>query len=116
EVALDALPAVAGPRSWERTQATLVARKERLTTLVLAPADRIEATVAYTREADGTIAIWRMDGEGLGTLLHDLAHREKDRIVAPRVGFEECLPERVEAMGWRVGGETIGVASAAKAQ
>ena len=116
EVRPDSLPAVAGPLSWERTQATLAGRRERLKALVLAPADRIEAAVAYTREADGAIGVWRMEGAGLGTLLRDLAHRERTRIVALGVGYDECPWELATTIGWRATGETIGVTSVAKAQ
>src|SRR5262249_6891069 len=75
------LPA-AEPRAWERSRATLLARKDRLRGLAWGPAGRIEAYVLYTLEAEGAM-IWNQsptgeaaDAAATGELLRCLALSE----------------------------------------
>jgi ribosomal protein S18 acetylase RimI-like enzyme len=117
------LPAADAPRSWNRTRATLVNRKERLLGLAIAGGERLDASLLYTRADDGRIAIWSLSaapGAGgeraLGLLIRDLAHREGSRLVVPRVHEDEVSVEALRGLGFVPGVETVGVAAEAQSR
>jgi hypothetical protein len=115
-----ALPAEGAPRSWNRTRATLINRKGRLLGLAVAGGERLDASVLYSREPDGGVAIWNVfvsegtNGEAaLGMVLHELAERERGRFVVPRIGEDEVPVEVLRRLGFSPSVETVGVAAEA---
>jgi ribosomal protein S18 acetylase RimI-like enzyme len=117
------LPSADAPRSWNRTRATLVNRKERLLGLAIAGGERLDASLLYTRGDDGRIAIWSLSaapgasGEAaLGLLIRDLAHREGSRLIVPRVHGDEVSFETLRGLGFGPGGDTVGVAAEAQSR
>jgi ribosomal protein S18 acetylase RimI-like enzyme len=119
DVALDeigeaSLPSEGAARSWGRTRATLVARKDRLRGLAIASAERLEAAVLCYREGEVTSVGWiwasenRSGSAALGTLFAELGHREGSPIVIPRVGPEEIDFDLLKGLGFTAGEETIG--------
>ncbi len=117
------LPAADAPRSWNRTRATLLNRKERLLGLAIAGGERLDASLLYTREDDGGIAIWSLSaaqGAGgqraLAPLMGELAHRESGRLVVPRVHGDEVSVEVLRGLGFFPGVETVGVAAEAQSR
>jgi hypothetical protein len=115
-----ALPAPDAPRSWGRTRATLLNRRERLFGLAIASGEHLDASLLYSREGDDTV-IWSLSsaaGEGgaaaLGTLLRDLANREPGRVVVPKIEPGEISIGVLVSLGFARGGETIGVACEAR--
>ncbi len=117
------LPEDSAPRSWGRTRGTLLNRKERLMGLAIASGESLDASLLYTREDDGGVAIWSLSaapGSGgesaLGILVRDLAHREPGRIVIPRVHADEVSITTLTGLGFTRGAETIGVASEAQSR
>jgi GNAT superfamily N-acetyltransferase len=118
-----ALPAADEPRSWERSRGTLLNRKERLSGLAIAHGDRLDASVLYSRENDGAVALWNVstapgeEGRGaLGILLGELAHREPGRFVVPRVHPDEVSVDSLRGFGFAPTVETIGVAASARSR
>lgn len=119
------LPGTDAPRSWSRTRATLLNRKERLKGLVISSGEQLDASVLYARDGDGdrAVTIWSIsvtagpDGErALGMLVRDLADREGGRIAVSRVHSEELPADVLRALGFVPGQETIGVASEAQSR
>jgi ribosomal protein S18 acetylase RimI-like enzyme len=117
------LPALDAPRSWARTRATLINRKERLLGFAVALGDRLDASVLYTREDDAGIAIWSLyvapGGGSDGTLeilMRDLAHREHGRLAIPRVHEGEISLGFLRGLGFTGGREMVGVAADAKSR
>ena len=116
------LPAADAPRSWSRTRGTLLNRKDRPSGLAIASGESLDASLLYTREDDGHVAIWSLSaapGSGgeaaLGMLLGDLTHREPGRVVIPRIHEDEVSLDVLRALGFAREGETIGVAADAAA-
>jgi ribosomal protein S18 acetylase RimI-like enzyme len=118
-----ALPEAGAPRSWERTRGTLVNRKERLLGLAIASAERLDASLLYTRGDDGPSTIWNLsaapgpDGEAaLGMLLRELAHREAGPLEIPRIHDDEIPLDLLPRFGFSRRMETIGAASEAQSR
>ena len=117
------LPAADAPRSWSRSRATLLSRRERLRGLAIAGGERLDASLLYTSEEDGAVAIWSLSaapGAGgeraLALLIRELAHREGGRLVVPRVHGDEVSIEVLRGLGFDPGLETVGVAAAAQSR
>jgi ribosomal protein S18 acetylase RimI-like enzyme len=113
-----ALPAAGAPRSWNRSRGTLLNRRERLLGLAIAGGERLDASLLYSQEDDGHVAIWSLsaspgaDGEAaLGMLVRDLAHRADGRLEVPRIHDTEVALEALGRLGFTREGETIGVAA-----
>jgi hypothetical protein len=118
-----ALPAADAPRSWNRTRGTLLNRKERLFGLAIASGESLDASVLYSREDDGSQAIWSLSAAPsaagvavLGMLLRDLAHREPGRVAIPRVHSDEVAIETMIGLGFAPRADTISVAAEAVAR
>ena len=118
-----ALPAADAPRSWNRTRATLLNRKERLSGLAIAAGESLDASVLYTREDEDRIAIWNLSmtpgtgGEAaLGMLLRALAHRERGRCVISGIHDDEVPAEVLRGLGLSLVGKSVGVASEAQSR
>jgi len=117
------LPAADAARSWGRTRGTLLNRQERLSGLAIASGESLDASLLYTREDGGHVAIWSLSaapsarGEAaLGMLLRDLAHREPGRVVIPRVHSDEVSIDTLAGLGLAREVETIGIASEAQSR
>ncbi len=115
------LPEASAPRSWNRTRGTLVNRKERLLGLAIAGGERLDASVLYTPEDNGSKEIWSLSaapgasGEAaLGMLLRELAHCGGGRLVIPRIEEDEVSLDVLCRLGFTRRGETIGVAAEAQ--
>jgi len=117
------LPDASAPRSWNRTRGTLVNRKERLLGLAIAGGEHLDASLLYTREDDGSKAIWSLSaapgasGEAaLGMLLRELAHREGGQLVVPKIHEDEVSLGVLGGLGFAQRAETIGVAAEAQSR
>jgi hypothetical protein len=117
------LPEASARRSWSRTRGTLLNRQERLSGLAIASGESLDASLLYTREDGGHVAIWSLSaapsarGEAaLGMLLRDLAHREPGRVVIPRVHSDEVSIDTLAGLGLAREVETIGIASEAQSR
>jgi len=118
-----ALPAADSRRSWSRTLGTLLNRRERLLGLAITSGERLDASLLYSREDDGRVAIWSLSaapgagGEGaLGMLLRELAHREKGALAIPGIEDDEIPIALLRDLGFAPRGETIGVAADAQSR
>ncbi len=112
ELADVALPAPEAARSWGRSRATLLNRRERLSGRAIAAGDTLEAAVVYARLTPG-IALWGLHategtaGEAaLSVLLQDLAHHEPGPMAVPRFGDDEVPPGVLRSLGFVPTGET----------
>jgi ribosomal protein S18 acetylase RimI-like enzyme len=117
------MPNPDAPRSWERTRGTLVNRKERLLGFAIALGERLDASVLYSREQDGGIAIWSLYGApgsggsgALEILVRDLAHREAGSVVIPRIHEDEVALDALRALGFTPREETVGVTASAQSR
>lgn len=115
-----ALPSAGAPRSWPRTRGTLLARTERLSGLAIAHGEHLDASLLYSREADGRIAVWFLAAspdlagrDAVAVLLRDLAHREHAPIAIPRLDDTEIDARLLPALGFAAGEATIGVVAEA---
>lgn len=119
----EGLPSADAPRSWERTRGTLVNRKERLLGLAVALGERLDASVLYSREHDGGIAIWSLfaasgagGNDALEILVRDLAHREAGPVSIPRIDEGEVALDVLGALGFTPREETVGVTVSAQSR
>ena len=116
-----ALPPEGAPRAWERSRATLSARRDRLSGLALVAGERIVASLIHADDEPGPISVWNVvaseDDEGLsavGVLLADLRARRAGPIFIPRLGADEAQASRLELLGFRRTAETVRYVSAAR--
>jgi hypothetical protein len=118
-----ALPAAGALRSWDRTRATLLNRADRLRGLAIASDERLDASLLYTREPDGRVAIWNLSAAGdangeaaLGVLLRELAHREPGPLLIPAAADDELPIPLLAKLGFKAGPTTIGMAAEAQSR
>jgi ribosomal protein S18 acetylase RimI-like enzyme len=80
----DAVPSDDSQSAWQCARATVEKRRERIQGLALVSADRLEAGVLYTREAE-EVAIWAVqtsgDGAPLSAIVRDVERRESKPAV-----------------------------------
>ena len=101
-----ALPAPDAPRSWNRTLGTLLNRSERLLGLAIAGGEHLDASLLYSQEDDGDVAIWSLsaaDGAAGGSPRHahgELAHRAGGPFVVPRIHDAEVSLELLGGLGF----------------
>jgi hypothetical protein len=98
-----------------------VARSERLNGLAIANGDRLDASVIYSREDDGRVAVWCLSAapdaagrDAVALLLRDLAYREGGPIAIPRMHESEIDGGVLRDVGFASGGVTIGVVAEAR--
>jgi ribosomal protein S18 acetylase RimI-like enzyme len=118
-----ALPAADAPRSWNRTRGTLLNRNERLLGLAIAGGEHLDASLLYSHNDDGHVAIWKISSApgtngdaALGVLLRELAHRVGAQLVVPRIHEAEVSLDLLGGLGLTRRGETIGVAAEAQSR
>jgi hypothetical protein len=91
--------------------------------LAIAGGEHLDASLLYTKDDDGHVAIWSLSsapgaaGEAaLGMLMRELAHRAGGRLVIPRIHEAEAPLEMLTRLGLTRRGETIGLAADAKSR
>jgi ribosomal protein S18 acetylase RimI-like enzyme len=116
-----AVPPPGAPVAWERSRATVLGRRERLSGLAIASGDRLEAAALYARD-EGGASLWCVHrapddrGEGaIELLLREIARREPGRLVVPRATPSEWPLDGAGRTSGKISSRWVGYASSAKA-